>query len=69
MFVDGKWTGGSAGSFAVLDPSTGAELASVPRAGEDDVRAAVSAAAARHAGVGRHGAARALARCCGERSS
>ncbi|HEY8301758.1 MAG TPA: NAD-dependent succinate-semialdehyde dehydrogenase [Jatrophihabitans sp.] len=46
MYVDGKWTGGSAGSFAVLDPSTGAEIASVPRAGEDDVRAAVSAAAA-----------------------
>jgi succinate-semialdehyde dehydrogenase/glutarate-semialdehyde dehydrogenase len=46
MFVNGKWTGGSAGSFAVLDPSTGAEIASVPRAGADDVTAAVSAAAA-----------------------
>jgi succinate-semialdehyde dehydrogenase/glutarate-semialdehyde dehydrogenase len=45
MFVDGKWTGGSAGSFAVLNPSTGAEIASVPRAGADDVAAAVSAAA------------------------
>ena len=45
MFVDGKWTGGSAGSFAVLNPSTGAEIASVPRAGADDVTAAVSAAA------------------------
>ena len=33
MFVDGKWTGGSAGSFAVLDPSTGAEIASVPARG------------------------------------
>src|SRR5690348_2690463 len=45
MFVDGKWTGGSAGSFAVLNPSTGEEIASVPRAGADDVAAAVSAAA------------------------
>jgi succinate-semialdehyde dehydrogenase/glutarate-semialdehyde dehydrogenase len=45
MFVDGKWTAGSAGSFAVLDPSTGDELASVPRAGADDVRHAVAAAA------------------------
>ena len=45
MFVDGKWTGGSAGSFAVLNPSTGTEIASVPRAGADDVAAAVSAAA------------------------
>jgi succinate-semialdehyde dehydrogenase/glutarate-semialdehyde dehydrogenase len=46
MFVDGKWTGGSAGSFAVLDPSTGAQIASVPRAGADDVSRAVGAAAA-----------------------
>ncbi|HEY7009425.1 MAG TPA: aldehyde dehydrogenase family protein, partial [Jatrophihabitantaceae bacterium] len=45
MFVDGKWTGGSAGSFAVLNPSTGQEITSVPRAGDDDVAAAVSAAA------------------------
>jgi succinate-semialdehyde dehydrogenase/glutarate-semialdehyde dehydrogenase len=45
MFVDGKWTGGSAGSFAVLNPSTGEEIATVPRAGADDVAAAVSAAA------------------------
>jgi succinate-semialdehyde dehydrogenase / glutarate-semialdehyde dehydrogenase len=45
MFIDGKWTGGSAGSFAVTDPSTGSEIASVPRAGDDDVAAAVSAAA------------------------
>ncbi len=45
MYIDGKWSGGSGGSFAVLDPSTGAEIASVPRAGADDVRRAVSAAA------------------------
>ncbi len=50
MFVDGKWTGGSAGSFAVLNPSTGAEIASVPRAGADDVTAAVSAAASAQPG-------------------
>ncbi len=46
MFIDGKWTGGAAGSFAVLDPSTGDEITSVPRAGADDVQRAVSAAAA-----------------------
>jgi succinate-semialdehyde dehydrogenase / glutarate-semialdehyde dehydrogenase len=45
MFVDGKWIGGSGGTFAVLDPSTGNEIASVPIAGDDDVRRAVSAAA------------------------
>jgi succinate-semialdehyde dehydrogenase / glutarate-semialdehyde dehydrogenase len=45
MFIDGKWTGASGGSFAVLNPSTGAEITSVPRAGDDDVAAAVSAAA------------------------
>ncbi|HZZ98066.1 MAG TPA: NAD-dependent succinate-semialdehyde dehydrogenase [Jatrophihabitantaceae bacterium] len=45
MFVDGKWMGGSAGSFTVYNPSTGAEITSVPRAGADDVAAAVSAAA------------------------
>jgi succinate-semialdehyde dehydrogenase/glutarate-semialdehyde dehydrogenase len=46
MYIDGKWAGGSGGSFAVLDPSTGAEIASVPRAGADDVTRAVAAAAA-----------------------
>ncbi|HEX3784552.1 MAG TPA: NAD-dependent succinate-semialdehyde dehydrogenase [Pseudonocardiaceae bacterium] len=46
MFVDGKWTSGSGGSFAVFDPSTGSQITSVPRAGADDVAAAVSAAAA-----------------------
>ncbi len=50
MFVDGKWCGGSGGSFAVLDPSTGEEIASVPRAGADDVTRAVSAAAAAQPG-------------------
>ena len=46
MYVDGKWTPGSAGTFDVLDPSTGGVLAAVPQAGADDVTAAVSAAAA-----------------------
>jgi succinate-semialdehyde dehydrogenase / glutarate-semialdehyde dehydrogenase len=46
MFVDGKWVGGSGGTFAVLDPSTGNEIASVPRAGVDDVATAIAAASA-----------------------
>ena len=45
MFVDGKWVGGSGGTFGVLDPSTGDEITTVPRAGADDVAAAVNAAA------------------------
>jgi len=46
LFIDGKWSGGSAGSFAVLDPSTGEEITSVPRAGLDDLDRALAAAAA-----------------------
>ncbi len=46
MYVDGKWVTGSAGSFEVLDPSTGRPICEVPRAGVDDVEAAISAAAA-----------------------
>ena len=46
MFVDGKWSDGSAGIFNVLNPSTGEVLCSVPRAGADDVQRAVEAAAA-----------------------
>jgi succinate-semialdehyde dehydrogenase/glutarate-semialdehyde dehydrogenase len=45
LFIDGKWTGGSAGSFTVYNPSTGQEITSVQRAGADDVAAAVHAAA------------------------
>ncbi|HVU91746.1 MAG TPA: NAD-dependent succinate-semialdehyde dehydrogenase [Jatrophihabitans sp.] len=45
QFLGGKWVDGSAGSFEVLNPSTGAAICSVPRAGADDVTAAVSAAA------------------------
>ncbi len=46
MYIDGKWSGGSAGTFPVLDPSTGDEITTVPRAGADEVSRAVSAAAA-----------------------
>jgi succinate-semialdehyde dehydrogenase/glutarate-semialdehyde dehydrogenase len=45
QFLGGKWVDGSAGSFEVLNPSTEAAICSVPRAGADDVTAAVSAAA------------------------
>jgi len=44
LFIDGKWASGSGGSFAVLNPSTGTEIASVPRAGLDDLDRAISAA-------------------------
>jgi succinate-semialdehyde dehydrogenase/glutarate-semialdehyde dehydrogenase len=45
LFIDGKWTGGSRGSFAVFNPSTGDEITSVANAGDDDVAAAVAAGA------------------------
>ncbi len=45
MFIGGKWTGGSQGSFDVVDPSTGDVIASVPRAGLDDLDRAIGAAA------------------------
>src|SRR3954470_12083591 len=45
QFIGGSWRGGSAGSFEVLDPSSGELICEVPRAGADDVAAAVSAAA------------------------
>jgi succinate-semialdehyde dehydrogenase/glutarate-semialdehyde dehydrogenase len=45
MFIDGKWSAGSAGSFPVLDPATGDEICEVPRAGLDDLDRALSAAA------------------------
>ena len=45
QFVGGSWRAGSGGSFDVLNPSSGDVICSVPRAGADDVAAAVSAAA------------------------
>src|SRR3954454_16255878 len=50
QFVGGAWRGGSKGSFDVLDPSTGAALCSVPRAGADDLADAIDAAAAAQPG-------------------
>jgi succinate-semialdehyde dehydrogenase / glutarate-semialdehyde dehydrogenase len=50
QFIGGEWVAGSAGSFEVLDPSTGDVLCSVPRAGTDDVERAISAAAAAQPG-------------------
>jgi succinate-semialdehyde dehydrogenase / glutarate-semialdehyde dehydrogenase len=46
MFIGGKWSAGSQGNFTVLDPSTGAAVADVPRAGTDDLDRALGAAAA-----------------------
>ena len=46
MLIDGKWGGGSAGSFEVLNPSTGEVITSVPRAGLDDLDRALAAAQA-----------------------
>ena len=45
QFVGGEWRDGSKGNFDVLDPSTGEAICSVPRAGADDVAAAIDAAA------------------------
>jgi succinate-semialdehyde dehydrogenase/glutarate-semialdehyde dehydrogenase len=45
QFIAGEWRDGSKGSFDVLDPSTGEAICAVPRAGADDVAAALDAAA------------------------
>jgi succinate-semialdehyde dehydrogenase/glutarate-semialdehyde dehydrogenase len=45
MFIGGQWCDGSGGEFDVLDPATGEHIASVPRAGTEDVERAVAAAA------------------------
>ena len=50
MFVDGKWSDGSGGSFDVLNPSTGEVITAVPRAGTDDLDHALAAAAAAQPG-------------------
>jgi (Z)-2-((N-methylformamido)methylene)-5-hydroxybutyrolactone dehydrogenase len=44
MFVGGEWVDGSKGSFSTIDPFTGAEWATIPEAGGDDVDRAVTAA-------------------------
>ena len=55
LFIGGKWVDGSAGSFDVLDPSTGEVLTTVARPGLDDLDQALGAAHA--AGPGWAGAA------------
>jgi succinate-semialdehyde dehydrogenase/glutarate-semialdehyde dehydrogenase len=45
QFIGGEWRDGSKGTFDVLNPSTGEPICAVPRAGADDVAAAVGAAA------------------------
>jgi succinate-semialdehyde dehydrogenase / glutarate-semialdehyde dehydrogenase len=45
QFIGGEWREGSKGNFDVLNPSTGDVICAIPRAGADDVVAAVSAAA------------------------
>ncbi|ONI81065.1 NAD-dependent succinate-semialdehyde dehydrogenase [Actinosynnema sp. ALI-1.44] len=44
LFVGGRWTPGSEGTFPVLDPSSGETITSVARAGLDDLDAAITAA-------------------------
>ena len=46
LYIDGAWRDGSAGTFDVINPSDGEVIAAVARAGEDDVTAAIDAAAA-----------------------
>ncbi|HET6876665.1 MAG TPA: aldehyde dehydrogenase family protein, partial [Jatrophihabitans sp.] len=46
LFIGGKWVDGTRSSFDVFDPSTGAVITAVSRAGDQDVVAAVDAAAA-----------------------
>ena len=62
MLIDGSWTGASDGAVdAVLNPATGEEIATVPRASAADVARAVAAAqagAARMAALPAHRALR-----------
>lgn len=44
LFIDGDWRDGSAGTFDVLNPSTGEPITAVARAGTDDLDAALAAA-------------------------
>jgi succinate-semialdehyde dehydrogenase/glutarate-semialdehyde dehydrogenase len=45
LFIDGEWVPGSGGErFAVIDPATGAQIASVASADRADVRRAIAAA-------------------------
>ena len=44
LFIGGKWVDGSAGSFDVLNPSSGEVLSNVARPGLDDLDRALSAA-------------------------
>jgi succinate-semialdehyde dehydrogenase/glutarate-semialdehyde dehydrogenase len=46
QFIGGAWQDGAKGSFDVLDPASGEAICAVPRAGADDVTAAIDAAAA-----------------------
>jgi succinate-semialdehyde dehydrogenase / glutarate-semialdehyde dehydrogenase len=44
LFIDGKWSPGSEGTFEVLDPSDASSITSVARAGLDDLDCAIGAA-------------------------
>ena len=45
MLIDGSWTAASDGAVdAVINPATGEEIATVPRASEADIARAVAAA-------------------------
>src|SRR5471030_313260 len=45
LFIDGEWVPGSGGDrIAVIDPATGAQIASVASADRADVRRAIAAA-------------------------
>ncbi len=44
LFVDGKWEKSSGERFAVFNPATGEQLASVVQASDDDIKASVKAA-------------------------
>jgi succinate-semialdehyde dehydrogenase / glutarate-semialdehyde dehydrogenase len=44
LFINGRWSSGSQGTFPVIDPATGETITSVARAGADDVDRAITAA-------------------------
>ena len=46
MYINGEWTGKELEQMDVTNPATGETIASVPKGGSDEARAAVDAAAA-----------------------
>ena len=70
LWIGGKWRKASdGGRFDVIDPATENKIASVASATVEDAKAAVDAASAAFAGLGRRRSRASAARSCARRSS